>query len=91
MKKRPDKNIDEYPDDWEPPWMNPANDRKMPYTEEELEQFAEGFISSMSDIAEVKSMIDRQGEEKVKEILKEGFRKQDEKNLINIDVEGSVH
>ena len=91
MKKRPDKNIDEYPDDWEPPWMNPANDRKTPYTEEELEQFAEGFISSMSDIAEVKSMIDRQGEEKVKEILKEGFRKQDEKNLINIDVEGSVH
>ena len=91
MKKRPDKNIDEYPDDWEPPWMNPENDRKTPYTEEELEQFAEGFISSMNDIAEVKSMIDRQGEEKVKEILKEGFRKQDEKNLINIDVEGSVH
>lgn len=36
-------------------------------------------------------MIDRQGEEKVKEILKEGFRKQDERNFINIDVEGSVH
>jgi len=91
MKKRPDKNIDEHPGDWEPPWMNPANDRKTPYSEEELEQFAEGFISSMSDIAEVKSMIERQGEEKVKEILKEGFRKQDERNLINIDVEGSVH
>ena len=91
MKKRPDKNIDEHPDDWEPPWMNPANDRKTPYSEEELEQFAEGFISSMSDIAEVKSMIERKGEEKVKEILKEGFRKQDERNLINIDVEGSVH
>jgi hypothetical protein len=45
----------------------------------------------MSDIAEVKSMIERKGEEKVKEILKEGFRKQDERNLINIDVEGSVH
>ena len=50
-----------------------------------------GFISSMSDIPEVQSMIERQGEEKVKEILKEGFRKQDERNLINIDVEGSVH
>ena len=91
MKKRPDKNIDEHPDDQEPPWMNPANQRNTPYTEEELEPFAEGFISRMSDIAEVKSMIARKGEEKVKEILIEGFRKQDERNLINIDIEGSVH
>ena len=91
MKKRPGKNIDEHPDDWEPPWMNPATDRKTPYTEEELEQFAEEFISSMSDIAGVKNMIENQGEEKVKEILKEGFRKQDGRNLINIDIEGSVH
>ena len=91
MKKRADKNIDEHPDDWEPPWMNPANDRKTPYSEEELEQFAEGFIARMSDIAEVKIMIERKGEEKVKEILKEGFRKQDERNLINIEIEGSVH
>ena len=91
MKKRPDKNTDEHPDDWEPPWMNPANDRKTPYSEEVLEQFAEGFIARMSDIAEVKIMIERKGEEKVKEILKEGFRKQDERNLINIEIEGSVH
>ena len=91
MKKRPDKNIDEHPDDQEPPWMNPINERKTPYTEEELEQFAAGFISRMSDIAEVRSMIESKGEEKVKEILIEGFRKQDERNLINIDIEGSVH
>jgi len=91
MKKKPDINIDEHPDDLEPPWINQVNDRKTPYTEEELEQFAEGFISRMSDIAEVQSMIERKGEKKVKEILKEGFRKQDERNLINIDIEGSVH
>ena len=71
--------------------MNPANDRKTPYSEEELEQFAEGFIARMSDIEEVKSMIARKGEKRVKEILKEGFRKQDERNLINMDAEGSVH
>ena len=91
MKKKPDINIDEHPDDLEPPWINQVNDRKTPYTEEELEQFAEGFISRMSDIAEVQSMIERKGEKKVKEILKEGFRKQDERNLINIDIEGSVN
>ena len=91
MKKKPDKNIDKHPDDWEPPWMNPANERKTPYSEEELEQFAEGFIARMSDIEEVKSMIAQKGEKRVKEILKEGFRKQDERNLINMDVEGSVH
>ena len=91
MKKKEDKNIDSNSDDWEPDWMNPANDRKIPYTEEELDEFVEGFISSMSDVEKVKSMIEQDGIEKVKETLKERFRKQDERNLINMSVKGSVH
>ena len=31
-------------DDKEPDWMNPANDRKTPYTNEEIEEFVDGFI-----------------------------------------------
>jgi len=31
----------------EPDWLDPTNDRKTPYTEEELDLFVEGFISSM--------------------------------------------
>ena len=91
MKKKEDKNIDINSDDWEPDWMNPANDRKTPYTEEELDEFVEGFISSMSDVEKVKSMIEQDGIEKVKETLKERFREQDERNLINMIVKGSVH
>jgi hypothetical protein len=71
--------------------MNPASDRKTLYTEAELDEFVEGFISSMSDVAKVKSMIEQKGLEKVKEILKERFRNQDERNLINMTVKGPYH
>ncbi len=91
MKKKRDKNVDEVPGDWEPPWMNPKNDRKTPYTEEELERFAEGFISNMSDIAEVSDMIKQKGIDVVKDIAKEGFRKQDERNVVNTTAKGFVH
>ena len=30
-----------------PDWMNPANDRKTPYTDEELELFVDGFIRGL--------------------------------------------
>ncbi|MEY8215142.1 MAG: hypothetical protein RPR97_11775 [Colwellia sp.] len=33
----------------EPDWMNPANDRKTPYTDEELESFVDGFIAGFED------------------------------------------
>lgn len=68
--------------------MNSENDRKTPYTEEELEQFAEGFIDSMGDTVAVQSMIEKEGIEKAKETVKESFRRQDERNLINIDIGG---
>ena len=91
MVKKSDQSTGQNSDDWEPPWMNPANDRKTPYTEKELEDFAEDFILSMSDTAKLKSMIEKDGIEKVKEILKDSFRKRDENNLINMFVKGSFH
>ena len=91
MKKKSDKNLDEHSDGWEPPWIDSSNDRKTPYTEEELEQFAEGFVSSMGDTEILKSMIEKEGKEKVMEVVKERFRKKDERNLANMIVEGSVH
>ncbi len=71
--------------------MNPANDRQTPYTEEELELFAEGFIASMSDTEKLKNMIEKEGMDKVKETVKEAFRKRDERNLANIKFKGSIH
>ena len=71
--------------------MNPANDRQTPYTEEELEIFAEGFIASMSDTEKLKTMMEKEGIDKVKEVVKAGFRKRDKRNLVNIMLKGSVH
>ena len=91
MKKKTDKNLNDHSGGWEPPWMDSSNDRKTPYTEEELEQFAEEFISSMGDTGILKSMIEKEGKKKVMEVVKERLRKQDERNLVNMITEGSVH
>ncbi len=91
MKKKRKDNVDEVPGDWEPPWMNPENVRKTPYTEEELEEFAEGFISNMNDLEEVSDMIKQKGIDSAKGIVKEGFRKQDERNLTNMAPKDFVH
>ena len=49
MKNKKCQNIEDYPEDWEPDWLDPANDRKTPYTEEELKEFAEGFMDILSE------------------------------------------
>ena len=49
MKNDTDRNDETSPAD-EPAWLDPANDRKTPYTEEELELFVDGAISSMHDV-----------------------------------------
>lgn len=61
----------------EPAWLDPKNDRRTPYTEEELEVFVDGFISRMDDIVDWKSMVNEVGEKRAREILKEGFRRMD--------------
>jgi hypothetical protein len=45
----------------------------------------------MGDTEILKSMIEKEGKEKVMEVVKERFRKQDERNLANMIAEGSVH
>ncbi len=52
----------------EPNWIDSRNDRKTPYTEEELELFVEGFISSMDDVAAWKHMVEGVGEVKSREV-----------------------
>jgi hypothetical protein len=35
--------------DEDPDWINPANDRKTPYSEEEIDTFVENFILGLDD------------------------------------------
>ena len=61
----------------DPDWLDPRNDRKTPYSEQELELFVEGFISSMDDVTDWNQMVKEIGEVKAREVLKEGFRRMD--------------
>ncbi len=87
MKKDGGRHDETSPGD-EPAWLDPVNDRRTPYTEEELEQFVDGAISSMDDVEAWNKLVAEHGEKKAREILKEGFRKMDERNLINMEPVG---
>jgi hypothetical protein len=74
----------------EPDWMNPANDRKTPYTEEEINTFVEDFILGLDD-QEWLSMKSEYGEKKAREKIRAAIVKMDERNLVNLTPKGSVN
>jgi hypothetical protein len=76
--------------DWEPDWMNPANDRKTPYTDEEIELFVDGFILGLDD-HEWLALKEELGEAKARQKIMAGIIHMDENNLINITPDGAVH
>ena len=72
-----------------PDWMNPANDRKTPYTDEELELFVDGFIRGFK--GEWKSLKLKLGESMARQKIKDGFIAKDANNLLNIEPDGETH
>jgi hypothetical protein len=72
-----------------PDWMNSANDRKTPYTDEELELFVDGFIESFE--GEWEDLKLKFGELAARRRIKDGFIAKDENNLLNIEPDGEVH
>jgi hypothetical protein len=76
--------------DKEPDWMNPANDRKTPFTEEEIDTFVEDFILGL-DEKEWLSITAEHGEEKARERIRTAFVNMDENNLVNMSPKGSVN
>ncbi len=73
----------------EPDWINPSNDRRTPYTEDELELFVDGFIEGFVD--ELEDLKFKLGEPMARQKIKDGFIAKDEKNLHNIEPDGEVH
>ncbi len=73
----------------EPDWLNPKNDRKTPYTDQEIKTFSEDFIRGLS-VQEWSAMKSKYGEKSARERIKAGFVTMDEKNLKNIKPEGSM-
>ncbi|MFH0782402.1 MAG: hypothetical protein V2B20_10695 [Pseudomonadota bacterium] len=74
--------------EFEPDWLDPANDRKTPYTEEELDLFVSGFIGSNK--SKWKALVSEFGKEKAWNLIKEGFRKMDERSVSNMEVDNST-
>ena len=72
-----------------PDWVNPANDRKTPYTDEELELFVDGFIESFGE--EWEDLQSKFGALTARRRIKDGFIAKDENNLINIEPDDQVH
>ena len=76
--------------DKEPDWMNSANDRKTPYTEEEIDTFVEDFIRCL-DEEEWLSITAKYGDEKARQRIRTAFVNMDENNLVNMTPKGSVN
>ena len=74
----------------EPDWIITGNDRKTPYTEEELEEFVEGFILGL-DKEEWEVLKSNYGEYAARKIIKSGFISSDKNNLVNIEPDEGVH
>jgi len=83
-------NMNDNGSDKKPDWMNSANDRKTPYTDEEIDTFVEDFILGLAE-QEWLSMTSEHGEEKAREKIRAAFVKMDVRNLVNITTEGSVN
>ena len=83
-------NMNDNGSDKKPDWMNSANDRKTPYTDEEIDTFVEDFILGL-DEQEWLSMTSEHGEENARKKIRAAFLKMDERNLVNITPEGSVN
>lgn len=76
--------------DNKPDWMNPANDRKTPYTEEEIDTFVEDYILGL-DEHEWLSITAEYGEEKARERIRTAIVNMDENSLVNMSPKGSVN
>ena len=75
----------------EPDWLNPANDRKTPFTDAELDRLASDFLAMNKDVAVRRDLIARVGELEALAVVKQRLAARDPKSLINWSPSGSTH
>ena len=78
-------------DSEEPAWLNPANDRHTPYTDEEIERLVEDFILGLDEQEWLSLKTELGGEADARARIRSGFVKMDAHNLINSTPKGPVH
>jgi hypothetical protein len=67
----------------EPDWLNPANDRKTPFTGAELDRLASDFLAMNKDVAVWKALIAKVGELEALAVVKQRLAARDSNSLIN--------
>ena len=67
----------------EPDWLDPANDRKTPFSDAELDVLADDFIARTADTQAWKDLVADLGEPKARDVLKQRLAAQDANSLIN--------
>jgi hypothetical protein len=75
----------------EPDWLNPANDRRMPFTDAELDSLASDFLAMNRDVAVWKALIAKVGELDALAVVKQRLAARDSNSLINWRPIGSMH
>lgn len=75
----------------EPDWLNPANDRKPPFTDAELDMLAADFIAMNRDSAAWRIIVIAVGEQGATAIAKQRLAARDPLILINWKPVGAKH
>lgn len=74
-----------------PHWVDPANDRKTPYTDAELDMLAADFIAMNGDTPAWRTLVAVVGEQEAMAEVKKRFAAQDPRSLINWGPVGAKH
>lgn len=74
-----------------PDWLNPANDRKTPYTEAELDTLAADFIAMNGDTPAWRTLVAKVGEQEAVAEVKKRLAARDPRSLINLKPVGAKH
>jgi hypothetical protein len=75
----------------EPDWLNPANDRKTPYTDAELDRFAMDFIAMNRDVPVWRNLIAKVGEQEAIAVARQRLAARDPRSLLNLTPVGLVN
>jgi hypothetical protein len=73
----------------EPSWLDPRNDRKMPFSDAELDVLADDFIAA--DTRAWQDHVGEVGEQRAREVVKQRLAAQDPNSLTNWQPDGPLN
>ena len=75
----------------EPDWLNPANDRRTPYSDAALDMLAADFIAMYRDTTAWRNLVAEVGEQEAATVVKQRLAAQDPLSLLNWKPVGTKH